>query len=261
MLSIDLAGRIAVVTGATGELGRVMVRTLASCGADVAVCYHHAQDRAQKLTDEVRRLGVRAVAVQADVTDEASINVMREQVTAQLGEADIIVNNAVIQCTPWKTVLEQPLEDYESQFRSCVMHNVLMSRAFVPGMIRKATGSARGRGRVIAINTECAMQALPNQSAYVSGKRGMDGILRVLAREIGQHQITVNQVAPGWMISDRDRGNGTERQAGYESNVPLRRRGEDQDIANMVAFLASDLARFVTGQYISVSGGNVMPCI
>jgi 3-oxoacyl-[acyl-carrier protein] reductase len=130
-----------------------------------------------------------------------------------------------------------------------------MAQAFVPAMV------AKNWGRVIAINTECAMQCTPNQSAYASGKRGMDGVIRVLAREIGVHNITVNQVAPGWMVSDKYRSAHEERQPAYEQNVPLRHRGEDQDIANTVAFLASDLAKFITGAYIPVSGGNVMPGI
>jgi 3-oxoacyl-[acyl-carrier protein] reductase len=120
---------------------------------------------------------------------------------------------------------------------------------------------ARKWGRVVAINTECSMQCTPNQSAYVSGKRGMDGVLRVLAREVGEHNVTVNQVAPGWMISDRARETGTEYQEGYAKNVPMKRRGDDQDIANAVAFLASDLADFITGVYLPVCGGNVMPGI
>ena len=85
--------------------------------------------------------------------------------------------------------------------------------------------------------------------------------MRVLAKEIGEHQITVNQVAPGWMISDKHRAGGTERQPAYEKNVPLGHRGEDQEIANAVAFLASDLAGFITGAYLPVCGGNVMPGI
>ena len=105
------------------------------------------------------------------------------------------------------------------------------------------------------------MQNFPNQSAYVSGKRGMDGVLRILAREIGEHQVTVNQVAPGWMISDKYRGTDEERQPTYEKSVALKRRGYDQDIANAVVFLASDLAAFITGAYIPVCGGNVMPTI
>jgi 3-oxoacyl-[acyl-carrier protein] reductase len=105
------------------------------------------------------------------------------------------------------------------------------------------------------------MQNQPGQSAYVGGKRGADGVLRVLAKEVGEHQVTVNQVAPGWTVSDRDRAAGTERQPEYDRGVPLRRRGTDQEVANVVAFLASDLASFVTGAYVPVCGGNVMPCI
>jgi 3-oxoacyl-[acyl-carrier protein] reductase len=179
---------------------------------------------------------------------------MRDAIAATLGDPDIIVNNAVSQYA-WTTVLEQAPEDYESQFRSCVMQNVNMAKAFVPAMMCK------GYGRVIGINTECAMQNAPSQSAYVAGKRGMDGVLRILAKEIGEHQITVNQVAPGWTISERVRNEGSEIQTAYQASVPLKRRGEDQEIANVVAFLASDLSSFITGAYIPVCGGNVMPCI
>jgi 3-oxoacyl-[acyl-carrier protein] reductase len=253
-MKIDLSGKIAVVTGATGQLGRVMATTLAACGADVAVHYLKNKAMAEELCESLGPCGVRRLAVRADVSDQKAIFEMRDAIAAGLGAPDIIVNNAV-SAYKWVSVLEQAVEDYEGQFRTSVLHNVLMAKAFVPGMI------AKGRGRIIGINTECAMQMQPTQSAYVSGKRGMDGVLRVLAREIGQHQITVNQVAPGWTISARDRSEGTERQEGYEAPVPLKRRGTDQEIANVVAFLASDLASFITGAYIPVCGGNVMPCI
>ena len=105
------------------------------------------------------------------------------------------------------------------------------------------------------------MQNFSHQSAYVSGKRGMDGVLRVLAKEIGGHQITVNQVAPGWTKSDKLRDADPDPQAEYAKNVPLRRAGTDQEIANVVVFLASDLASYITGAYIPVCGGNVMPTI
>ncbi len=251
-MQIDLKGHLALVTGGSGQLGRVMCRTLAGCGADVAIHYHRNKASADALVAELTGLGVRAIAVQADVTIEAEVRAMQARVQAELGAPDILVNNAVIQYT-WKPVLEQALADYESQFRSSVLHNVLMAQAFVPAM------QENGWGRVIGINTECSMQNFPTQSAYVAGKRGMDGVLRVLAKEVGPQQVTVNQVAPGWMISE-DVPDGDEA-AAYRASVPLRRRGTDQDIANLVAFLASDLAAFISGQYISVSGGNVMPTI
>ncbi len=256
MIHIDLSGKVAVITGASGELGRVMTRTLAQAGASVAIVYHRQRERAQALQSELARggFGGRSLVVQADVTDRPSVFALRDAVKQELGPADIIVNNAVIQYE-WTSVLKQPAQDYQSQFQSSVLHNVFMAQAFVPDMI------ARRWGRVIAINTECTMQARPSQSAYISGKAGMDRVLRVLAREVGEHQITVNQVAPGWMISDRCRAAGREHQPEYEKNVPLRRRGCDQDIANAVVFLASDLAGFITGAYLPVCGGNVMPCL
>jgi len=253
-LEIDLTDRVAVVTGGSGELGRVIARTLASAGAAVAVHYHRAEARATAMVEELRAAGRRAMTVHADVTSMASVEAMRDAVAAELGTADVIVANAVIQYR-WQPVLEQPIEDFESQFASCVLHSVHMVKAFVPAMIEL------GRGRVIGINTECAVQCFPTQAAYAAGKRGMDGVYRVLARELGPHGITVNQVAPGWMVSDRHRSEGTHRQPEYEAAVPLRRRGSDQDVANAVAFLASDLAGFITGAFIPVCGGNVMPAI
>ena len=224
MLAINLSGHLAVVTGGSGQLGRAIVRTMAACGAGVVIHYRGNVAMARQLLSEVQAAGV----------------------------PDIIVNNAVIQYA-WANVLQQPLADYEGQFRSCVLHNVLMAQAFVPAML------AKNWGRVIAINTECVMQNLPSQSAYVSGKRGMDGVLRVLAREVGQHQVTVNQVAPGWIINESASSGVNDEW--YIQQVPLKRRGTAQDVADLVAFLASDLAGFISGQYISVSGGNVMPTI
>ncbi len=254
-MNIDLTGKIALITGATGELGRVMARTLARCGADVAVHYHRNSPKAQELVDEIRTLGRSALPVQADITDFESVMAMKEEIGRSLGDPDIIIHNAVIQY-PWKSILDQEIGDYESQFRSSVMQSVLLAKAFIPAMIQG------GAGRFIGINTECSLQCAPTQSAYVAGKRGMDGVLRVLAREIGEHGITVNQIAPGWTVSERERvqGLGADNDA-YIKNVPLKRRGTDRDIANLAAFLASDLAGFISGAIIPVCGGNVMPAI
>jgi len=252
MLSINLSNHLAVVTGATGQLGPAIVRTMADCGAGVVVHYRQNVAMARRLLTEVRAAGVPGMIAQADVTVEQDVQRMKAEINKTLGAPDIIINNAVTQYA-WANVLEQPSVDYEGQFRSCVLHNVLMAQAFVPAMLAKKWG------RVIAINTECVMQNLPNQSAYVAGKRGMDGVLRVLAREVGQHQVTVNQVAPGWIISEATSSDGNDEW--YIRQVPLKRRGTNQDVANLVAFLASDLAGFISGQYIAVSGGNVMPAV
>jgi 3-oxoacyl-[acyl-carrier protein] reductase len=253
-MKIDLSGKLAVVTGGSGELGREMVRVLAECGANVAIHYHKQADQAERVMKEAQAMGVKAVAVQADVTEAESVRKMASVIHKELGSPDIIVNNAVIQYD-WKPVLEQDLEDYESQFRSCVLQNVLMAKSFVPDMQKKRWG------RVIAINTECAMQNFPDQSAYTAGKRGMDGVLRVLTREVGEFGITVNQVAPGWILTENSKAGHNQEDESYTRDVPLKRRGTSREVANVVAFLASDLAGFITGAYIPVCGGNVMPAI
>lgn len=254
MLKLDLTGRAAVVTGGSGELGRTICRTLAACGAKIAIHYLSARDKAEQVARGIREAGGAAEVFQADVTKEDEVLAMRDAITAAIGAPSIVVNNAVIQYD-WKFVMDQPLGDFESQFRSSVLQAVIMAKAFVPAMVEN------GEGRVIGINTECAMLCSVAQGAYVSGKRGMDGIMRVLAKEIGQHNITVNQVAPGWTQSDKIRELDDDPQAEYALKLPLKRAGTDQEIANVVAFLASDLAGNITGAYIPVCGGNVMPAI
>jgi len=250
-ININLKGKVAVITGAAGQLGRVMARTLASCGADVAICYKSNKEMADRLVNEIRSMGCRAAPVQADITNEVSVNKMRDEIMAAFGGVDIVVNNAVIQYE-WKSVLDQDPADFQSQFDSCVMQSVYTAKAFLPAM------TAKGSGRFIGINTECSALCNANSGAYASAKRGMDGLYRVLAKEVGAKGVTVNQVAPGWTISDKDREQHTEEILSYSENVPMRRRGIDQEIANVVLFLASDLSSFVTGVCIPVSGGNVM---
>ena len=250
-MNINLKGQVAVVTGASGQLGRIMAKTLSACGADVIVHYVQNKSKADELVSEIKSLGCKSIAVQADITNEASVMQMKEVILQNFDHVDIVVNNAVIQYT-WTSILEQHLEDFSSQFESCTMQSVLMAKAFLPAMIEKKAG------RFIGINTECSALCNANSGAYAAAKRGMDGLYRVLAKEVGDSGVTVNQISPGWTISDKDRENGTEIAPEYSQKIPLARRGTDQEIANVVLFLASELSSFVTGVCIPVSGGNVM---
>lgn len=257
MLTIDLRGHLAVITGASGMLGRVMAQTFADCGADLVLHYFHNKAEADLLAVNLRRqTGRRVIAVQADITKPEEVQRMKQEIAAaKIGTPDILIHNAVIQYEQ-KPLLEQPLEDFDSQYQSCVMQTVHMTKAFVPDMIAKGAG-----GRIVVINTECAALCEPGWSAYSAAKRGLDGIVRVLAKELGPNGITVNEVAPGWTVTENDRRLHTEVQPEYDKTVPLRRRGTDAEIAQMCAFLASPLASFTTGAYIPVSGGRVMPAI
>ena len=250
-MTIDLIGKTAVITGATGQLGRVMARTLAASGADIAIHYLQNKTMAQALAAEIEAMGRRALAVQADITNEAAVNRLRDDIYKTLGHVDIVVNNAVIQYA-WTSILSQNLADFQSQFEACTMQSVLTAKAFLPAMVQK------GAGRFIGINTECSALCNANSGAYAAAKRGMDGLYRVLAKEVGPAGVTVNQVSPGWTISDNDRQNGTEIAPEYSAKIPLGRRGTDQEIANAVLFLASDLSSYITGVNIPVTGGAVM---
>ncbi|GHU03678.1 beta-ketoacyl-ACP reductase [Spirochaetia bacterium] len=251
MLELDLRGKVAYVSGSTGQLGRVMVKTLVSCGAAVAVHYHKNREKAEELVRMITSGGGKALAVQADITDPDSMKALALALRQGLGDPDIVVNNAVSQYQ-WTSILEQDIDDFTDQFETCVRQNVLSAKTFIPAMMEK------GGGRFIGINTECSALCKAGSGAYASAKRGMDGLYRVLAKETGPRGVTVNQVAPGWTVSDKDRENHTENAPDYTRDVPLGRRGVDQEIANTVAFLASPLASFITGVCIPVSGGTVM---
>ena len=253
-MEINLRGKKALVTGGSGGLGRKIVRTLAECGADVAIHYHSDRENAESLVCELKEMNREAAAFRADVTSMDSVFRMRDEMADSFGMPDIVVANAVIQYDR-KRLLEQDVEAYYSQYESCVMQMVYLAKAFVPHM------QEQQYGRIAVINTECSIAAEPDFSAYVAAKRGLDGIVRVLVKEVGPDNITINQIAPGWVITDKERQSGVCAAGAYEESVPLRRRGCDQDIANMVAFLVSDLASFTTGAFIPVAGGRVMPSI
>ena len=250
-IAIDLAGHVALVTGATGELGRPIARTLAACGAKVAIHYHTDREGAQELRGELAARGVPSYIVSGDVAELSDVSAMRREIESALGPVDIVVNNAVT----WfdkAPVVAQHAAQFNRVFRSSVLQAWATAKVFSEPMI------ARRWGRIISLGTEVSSQALTDRAPYTAAKCAMDGVMRSLARELGEHNITVNQVAPGWMITDKDRQDRDEVQPEYERGVPLGRRGYDQDVANLVAFLASDLAGFLTGVRVPICGGNIM---
>ena len=253
-MKIDLCGKKALVTGGSGGIGRAIVRTLAECGADVAVHYHSDSANAEKLVKELEAMGRKAAAFRADVTKEDEVNRMRDEMAADFGMPDIVVANAVIQYDR-TSLIKQDIKAFYSQYESCVMQMVYLSKAFIPHM------QEQHYGRIAVINTECSIAAEPSFSAYVAAKKGLDGLVRVLVKEVGPDNITINQIAPGWTITDKEREKGIEDTPFYDEQVPLRHRGCEQDIANMAAFLVSDLASFVSGAFIPVTGGRVMTAI
>jgi NAD(P)-dependent dehydrogenase (short-subunit alcohol dehydrogenase family) len=247
----DLVGEVALVTGASRGLGAAIARKLAGCGAKVAVNYFGSPQKAQQVIEQIRRRGGTAEAFQADVRDEKAVAGMVEQVTKKLGPVGVLVINATgpqpfirIEDLTWRSCLDQ-LEFF-------VKSPVLLVQAVLPGM------KERRSGRIINIGSEVFERGVPEFSNYVSAKGAQLGLTRSWALELASWQITVNLVAPGWIPTERHANDPQEAKDAYAAAVPLRHMGDPDDVAETVAFLASASGRFITGQKISVNGGNTL---
>jgi 3-oxoacyl-[acyl-carrier protein] reductase len=247
----DLSGKVALVTGASRGLGAAMAHKLAVCGAKVAVNYFGSPQKAQQVLEQIRRAGGTAEAFQADVRDEQAVAILVEQVQKKFGPIDILVINATgpqpfirIEDLSWRQCLDQ-LEFF-------VKSPLLLMKAVVGQM------KQRRCGRIINIGSEVFERGVPEFSNYVSAKGAQLGLTRSWAMELAPWQITVNLVAPGWIPTERHANDPQEAKDAYAAAVPMKHMGQAEDVGEAVAFLASDGAKFVTGQKLSVNGGNTL---
>ena len=244
----DLSNRVALVTGALRGLGASIAQTLGKSGAKVAVNYFGNAEGANRVVEEIRKAGGQAEAFRADVRDEGDIRRMVADIEKQFGRLDILVANATgpqpflkIEELTWKAFLDQ-LEFF-------VKSPMLLVQAVV-GQMKK-----RRYGRIINIGSEVFENGVPEFSQYVAAKGAQLGLTRSWAMELAPWQITVNQVSPGWIPTERHVSDSQELKDAYAAGVPMKRMGVPDDIGAAVAFLASDGANFITGQKISVNGG------
>jgi NAD(P)-dependent dehydrogenase (short-subunit alcohol dehydrogenase family) len=247
----DLANRVALVTGASRGLGAAMAQALGHRGAKVAVNYFAGAEKAEAIAAGIRHAGGIAQPFGADVRDEKQVDRLIGEVTKKLGPIDILVLNATgpqpmlkIEELSWQACLDQ-LEFF-------VKSPVLLVKATIAGM------KERKYGRIIQIGSEVFESGLAPFSNYVSAKGAQLGLTRSWAKELGPWGITVNIVSPGWIPVERHADIPDSSKHQYASQVPLGRQGVPKDVAQMVAFIASDAANFITGQKISVNGGNTL---
>ncbi|MDL4771801.1 SDR family NAD(P)-dependent oxidoreductase [Actinomadura xylanilytica] len=243
--------RVALVTGASRGLGAAVSAALARDGTDVAINYLRDGGTAEALQKEITTAGGRAALFRADVTDEAEVDDLYRRVVAAFGGVDVLVLNATgpqpdipIEELRWQDVLDQ-LDFF-------VKSPLLLTQKAIAGM------KQRGFGRIVHVGSDVVDLGPPQSSAYVAAKAAQLGLTRSWARELGRYGITVNLVAPGWIPTDRHEGIPAGAKDEYAEQVPLGHFGVPTDVAEAVAFLASDRAAFITGQRITVNGGNTL---
>lgn len=242
----DLAGKTALVTGASGEIGRAIAATLHRLGATVAL----SGTREARLQELAATLGERVHVTPGDLAKAADAEAVVRAAEAAMGRVDILVNNAGM--TRDNLALRMKDEDFLAVLEVNLVSAFRLTRAVIRGMMK------RRWGRIIGISSIVAFVGNPGQANYAASKAGMIGMTRSLAAELAGRNITVNCVAPGFITTPMTEDLDTEQRARVLAGIPLGRLGEPADVAACVAFLASAEASYMTGQTLHVNGGMAM---
>ena len=243
-----LAGRNAIVTGGSRGIGAAVARRLAADGARVAVIYRSNRDEAEAVVSAIRASGAEAIAVQADVADATSVNAMVSTVREAFGAIDIVINNAgILEGQPVGSI---DAASFDAQFRTNALSVILVTQAVLPHV------PARG-GRIVNVSSSLVYRARAGLSVYAASKAAVGALTHAFAVELGPRNITVNAVAPALTRTDMTAPIPDEVKARMRESTPLGRLAEPEDIADAIAFLASDDARWITGRTLMTDGGFI----
>ncbi|MBX7371179.1 3-oxoacyl-[acyl-carrier-protein] reductase [Clostridium chauvoei] len=242
-----LKNKCAVVTGATRGIGRAIAKKYAKLGANIVINYRNSDKEAKKLEEELRELGVEVLVVKADISDFEEAQNLINLAKETFGTVDILVNNAGI--TKDGLVMRMKEEDFDSVIEVNLKGVFNCLRAVSPIMIRQKSG------KIINMSSVVGIIGNAGQINYCAAKAGVIGMTKSLAREIGGRGINVNAIAPGFIQTDMTNKLSDKNKEMILGNIPLKRLGNVEDIAEVAAFLASDASSYITGQVISVDGG------
>jgi 3-oxoacyl-[acyl-carrier protein] reductase len=243
--------KVALVTGSSRGLGRAMALELARSGHDVAVHYRASEGPAQEVAEAARGSGVRAATFAADIASPTACAELIGGVVDAFGALDVLVNNAGI--TRDTLALRMKADDWQAVLDTNLSGAFHLSKAALRGMLRS------NWGRIVNVASVVGLMGNIGQSNYVAAKAGLIGLTKALAREYATKGVTVNAVAPGFIVSDMTEGLPEAITSRYLEQIPAGRFGTAEEVARVVAFLASDDATYMTGQTLVVDGGMVMP--
>jgi len=251
-MALGCKGKVAIVTGASGDMGAAIAKLLARNGAIVVVNYFRSKEKADSVVGEITQAGGRAIAVYADITERQQVDEMVHVAIKEFGRIDILVNNAAV-VTLVKPFLQISWEEFQRKLVSELRAIYNCCQAVLPQFIKQ------GNGRIVNISAGSSRHPLAGLSAGSVTKAAIDALSRAMALELGQYGITVNVVAPGLVLTERSAQMANpELIEKIKNDTPLGRLGRPEDIAGAVLMLVSDETSFVTGQYLHVSGGWVM---
>lgn len=245
--NLRLDRQVALVTGGARGIGRATALALAHAGADIAVNYQHSRESAEELAGELSAAGVKSVLVQGDISESGQVNDMIGQVESALGGISILVNNAGI--TRDGLVMRMSDEDFDDVLATSLRGAFLCSRAVARGMMKARCGS------IINVSSVIGRRGNAGQANYSAAKAGLIGLTKSLARELGPRGVRVNAVAPGYVETDMTSKLPENIKEQIMGNTPLGRLASPEEIASVIAFLASPAAGYITGAVIPVDGG------
>ena len=249
-VTIDLSGKVALVTGAGRGIGRATALSLGAAGARVAVNYNASEAAAQEVVGAIASEGGEAMPIKADVSKSDEVDAMVSYLVKEWGRVDILVNNAGI--TRDNLMMRMSQEEWDSVIETNLRSAFFTTKAVLRPMLRNRWG------RIICLSSIVGLTGNLGQANYAAAKAGLIGFTKSIAREVASRNITANVIAPGYINTDITAVLPEELKDAMLKTVPAERVGEPEDIANAVLFLVSDLSSYITGQVLNVNGGMAM---